>query len=181
MYQPNPSQEDSGTPVRNYVAAIIGCCFGTCCLLDVQDDSRLARQTLLGTRSPLRPTSQPSSNSLDGVPQHRNEQHAPLMKGQTSSSLAENIHQPVRARKRLAMSPEKSSTSTVSEEPESRLYDSEEDQCPTCLESYSSDNPKIETKCGHHYHLPCILGWMERSNGCPMCGRTLETLEDLQL
>ncbi|KAL2544150.1 RING/U-box superfamily protein [Forsythia ovata] len=45
----------------------------------------------------------------------------------------------------------------------------EEDVCPTCLEEYDSENPRIITKCDHHFHLSCILEWMERSDTCPVC------------
>ncbi|ONM34955.1 E3 ubiquitin-protein ligase At3g02290 isoform X1 [Zea mays] len=46
----------------------------------------------------------------------------------------------------------------------------DEDVCPTCLEEYTPDNPKIITKCCHHFHLGCIYEWMERSDTCPICG-----------
>ncbi|KAH9303020.1 hypothetical protein KI387_014603, partial [Taxus chinensis] len=49
------------------------------------------------------------------------------------------------------------------------LSSDEEDVCPTCLEEYDEENPKIITKCEHHYHLACILEWMERSDTCPVC------------
>lgn len=45
----------------------------------------------------------------------------------------------------------------------------EEDVCPTCLEGYDKENPRILTKCEHHFHLACILEWMERSDNCPVC------------
>ncbi|CAA2946073.1 probable E3 ubiquitin- ligase RHB1A [Olea europaea subsp. europaea] len=45
----------------------------------------------------------------------------------------------------------------------------EEDVCPICLEEYDVENPKLFTKCDHHFHLACILGWMERSDTCPVC------------
>lgn len=72
----------------------------------------------------------------------------------------------------------------------------EEDLCPTCLEGmlkqstdflihlefeilklqfripyaeYDAENPKMITKCDHHFHLACILEWMERSDTCPVC------------
>ncbi|KAL4586434.1 hypothetical protein LXL04_011070 [Taraxacum kok-saghyz] len=41
------------------------------------------------------------------------------------------------------------------------------------LEKYTSDNPKIVTKCSHHYHLGCILTWQERSEFCPVCSRVM--------
>ncbi|XP_020274955.1 probable E3 ubiquitin-protein ligase RHB1A isoform X2 [Asparagus officinalis] len=50
----------------------------------------------------------------------------------------------------------------------------EEDVCPTCLEEYDSENPRITTKCEHHFHLACILEWMERSNTCPVCDQIME-------
>jgi len=39
-----------------------------------------------------------------------------------------------------------------------------------CAE-YTPDNPKIITKCCHHFHLGCIYEWMERSDTCPICGK----------
>ncbi|CAL0314706.1 unnamed protein product [Lupinus luteus] len=49
----------------------------------------------------------------------------------------------------------------------------EEDVCPTCLEEYTEENPKIVTKCSHHFHLGCIYEWMERSDTCPVCGKEM--------
>ncbi|GAB2273889.1 hypothetical protein Dimus_008661 [Dionaea muscipula] len=47
----------------------------------------------------------------------------------------------------------------------------EEEECPICLEDYIVDNPKIVAQCEHHFHLSCILEWMERSGECPMCNQ----------
>ncbi|KAL8543601.1 hypothetical protein ACS0TY_004246 [Phlomoides rotata] len=49
----------------------------------------------------------------------------------------------------------------------------EEDVCPTCLEEYDTENPKMITKCDHHFHLSCILEWMERSDTCPVCDQEM--------
>ncbi|KAA8532872.1 hypothetical protein F0562_033011 [Nyssa sinensis] len=49
----------------------------------------------------------------------------------------------------------------------------DEDVCPTCLEEYTPENPKIITQCSHHYHLSCIYEWMERSENCPICGKVI--------
>ncbi|KAK6137376.1 hypothetical protein DH2020_028889 [Rehmannia glutinosa] len=49
----------------------------------------------------------------------------------------------------------------------------EEDVCPTCLEEYDAENPKMITKCDHHFHLACILEWMERSDTCPVCDQEM--------
>lgn len=58
----------------------------------------------------------------------------------------------------------------------SNVYTSSEDEdvCPTCLEEYTPENPKIITKCSHHFHLGCIYEWMERSESCPVCGKVME-------
>ncbi|GAB2216493.1 hypothetical protein Droror1_Dr00024267 [Drosera rotundifolia] len=55
------------------------------------------------------------------------------------------------------------------------VYSSSEDEdvCPTCLEEYTQENPKIMTKCSHHFHLGCIYEWMERSENCPVCGKVM--------
>lgn len=52
----------------------------------------------------------------------------------------------------------------------------EQDTCPTCLEGYDVGNPKVSTSCGHHFHLPCILMWMERSHCCPICRKTVNIM-----
>ncbi|CAA6662606.1 unnamed protein product [Spirodela intermedia] len=49
----------------------------------------------------------------------------------------------------------------------------EEDVCPTCLEEYDADNPRIIPKCQHHFHLSCIFEWMERSATCPICDQLM--------
>ncbi|XP_051132525.1 probable E3 ubiquitin-protein ligase RHB1A [Andrographis paniculata] len=53
------------------------------------------------------------------------------------------------------------------------LVTDEEDTCPTCLEEYDVENPKIMTKCNHHFHLSCILEWMELSDTCPICDQEM--------
>ncbi|EYU40357.1 hypothetical protein MIMGU_mgv1a020256mg [Erythranthe guttata] len=40
-------------------------------------------------------------------------------------------------------------------------------------EEYDEENPKITTRCNHHFHLSCILEWMERSDTCPICDQVL--------
>ncbi|XP_010558526.1 PREDICTED: E3 ubiquitin-protein ligase At3g02290-like isoform X2 [Tarenaya hassleriana] len=54
------------------------------------------------------------------------------------------------------------------------ILSEDEDVCPTCLEEYTLENPKIVTKCSHHFHLGCIYEWMERSENCPVCGKVME-------
>lgn len=53
----------------------------------------------------------------------------------------------------------------------------DEDVCPTCLDDYTPENPKITTRCSHHFHLGCIYEWLERSESCPICGQEMEFSE----
>ncbi|XP_060958089.1 E3 ubiquitin-protein ligase At3g02290-like isoform X1 [Cannabis sativa] len=48
-----------------------------------------------------------------------------------------------------------------------------DEECPTCLEEYTDENPRITTKCFHHFHLSCIYEWEQRSDRCPICNRVL--------
>jgi len=57
------------------------------------------------------------------------------------------------------------------------LTTAEEDNCPTCLEDYTDSNPKIDTKCGHTFHLSCILEWYERNPHCPICAERMDLNE----
>ncbi|KAG0448935.1 hypothetical protein HPP92_027559 [Vanilla planifolia] len=57
-------------------------------------------------------------------------------------------------------------------------FTEDEDVCPTCLEEYDAENPRIITKCKHHFHLSCILEWLERSNTCAICDKIME-VEDV--
>ncbi|XP_059446840.1 probable E3 ubiquitin-protein ligase RHB1A [Corylus avellana] len=72
--------------------------------------------------------------------------------------------------------PENTEADTTTCSPrKSRCHSSEEEEdvCPTCLEEYTPENPKIITHCSHSYHLSCIYEWMERSPKCPLCCRVL--------
>ncbi|XP_059641594.1 probable E3 ubiquitin-protein ligase RHB1A [Cornus florida] len=73
----------------------------------------------------------------------------------------------------LASTKEKSGELKKSGEPLVSAQEEEEDVCPTCLEEYDAENPKIITKCEHHFHLSCIFEWMERSNTCPVCDQEM--------
>ncbi|THU60249.1 hypothetical protein C4D60_Mb07t10650 [Musa balbisiana] len=43
--------------------------------------------------------------------------------------------------------------------------------------NYDTENPRIMTKCEHHFHLSCILEWMERSDTCAICNQNSRNLE----
>ncbi|GLT79692.1 hypothetical protein SLA2020_511720 [Shorea laevis] len=71
----------------------------------------------------------------------------------------------------LVLSPRKFEISKLNEPKVSKTE--EEDACPICLEEYDAENPKLITKCEHHFHLSCILEWMERSDTCPICDQEM--------
>ncbi|KAL1546398.1 putative E3 ubiquitin-protein ligase rhb1a [Salvia divinorum] len=73
----------------------------------------------------------------------------------------------------LPLSPRKTGLELLKSNPLTVAATDEEDVCPTCLEEYDSENPKIMTKCNHHFHLSCILEWMERSDTCPICDQEM--------
>ncbi|TYJ08844.1 hypothetical protein E1A91_A11G100100v1 [Gossypium mustelinum] len=71
----------------------------------------------------------------------------------------------------LLLSPRKPEVTNLIESKKSATE--EEDACPICLEEYDGENPKLSTKCEHHFHLSCILEWMERSDTCPICAQEM--------
>ena len=47
-------------------------------------------------------------------------------------------------------------------------------ECIICMEEFDSNNPEINTlcKCGvnrAHWHLMCLMQWLEKDNNCPVC------------
>jgi RING-H2 zinc finger domain len=42
------------------------------------------------------------------------------------------------------------------------------------LTAPTAENPKIESKCGHHFHLSCIFEWLNVRQTCPVCSRKME-------
>ena len=58
-----------------------------------------------------------------------------------------------------------------------------DNSCPTCFEEYEAENPKITLRCGHHFHLACILEWQEylavqsRDDTCPACDAPIDFQE----
>lgn len=45
----------------------------------------------------------------------------------------------------------------------------EENVCSICLDEFTDEDPSSETRCGHGYHLQCIMQWAQRSRECPLC------------
>jgi Ring finger domain len=55
----------------------------------------------------------------------------------------------------------------------------DEDSCLICLEEFTDDNPRIHLKCGHGYHLGCMLEWQERGRTeCPLCHAVSDSMLD---
>ncbi|KAJ4748466.1 RING/U-box superfamily protein [Rhynchospora pubera] len=120
---------------------------------------------------------------------HIQEESQPLRRNGSSSGTGNGADSTGSVKKRL---------STDSDEPSAKIHKSgsdkslaaklygsaylvtsseDEDVCPTCLEEYTEENPKIVAKCSHHFHLSCIYEWMERSDNCPVCGKEMEFCE----
>nr|CAI5820223.1 unnamed protein product [Callosobruchus analis] len=41
--------------------------------------------------------------------------------------------------------------------------------CVICSEFFNASSEVFVTKCGHVFHYPCLLSWLERSKTCPQC------------
>nr|GMC87314.1 probable E3 ubiquitin-protein ligase RHB1A [Ipomoea batatas] len=89
----------------------------------------------------------------------------------SDAKVQDNIE--LTAQKEVVDELEKSGELKKSNEPIVPSLQEEEDVCPTCLEEYDEENPKIITQCEHHFHLSCILEWMERSDTCPVCDQEM--------
>ena len=51
-------------------------------------------------------------------------------------------------------------------------------ECPVCCEELL--NTVIQTKCGHEFHIQCILKWLTHSKDCPLCREGLDVDEGLR-
>lgn len=47
-------------------------------------------------------------------------------------------------------------------------------QCSVCMEDFKLDEKVKQLPCDHHYHLDCIVPWLERHGTCPVCRKTLK-------
>lgn len=54
----------------------------------------------------------------------------------------------------------------------------EENVCSICLDEFTDEDPSAETRCGHGYHLQCIMQWAQRSRECPLCFEELGLTDD---
>lgn len=44
-----------------------------------------------------------------------------------------------------------------------------ENGCPVCQTDWCQDDKSVALPCDHHFHLDCILPWLERKHTCPVC------------
>ncbi|KAF3448589.1 hypothetical protein FNV43_RR09302 [Rhamnella rubrinervis] len=118
-----------------------------------------------------------SGNKGDGEVQTTNSDSVEAAGGNTQDSSAkceDLMESDCKAQTNFEVDTPKESEVELSKSVESIvLVTEEEDTCPTCLEEYDAENPKITTKCEHHFHLACILEWMERSDTCPVCDQEM--------
>ncbi|XP_054793868.1 E3 ubiquitin-protein ligase At3g02290-like [Prosopis cineraria] len=113
--------------------------------------------------SHLNEESEPLRGAVDG------DQESLNSGGKWNGSTCEDASQEYRSKSSVRFSSAKYATGA------GLVYASfeDEDLCPTCLEEYTEENPRILTKCNHHFHLSCIYEWMERSENCPVCGKVM--------
>jgi len=52
------------------------------------------------------------------------------------------------------------------------------DECPICLEDFTSESPAVFLGCGHAFHLHCIYEWLERSSNCAVCQTLVKGYDD---
>ncbi|XP_060674204.1 probable E3 ubiquitin-protein ligase RHB1A [Ziziphus jujuba] len=116
-------------------------------------------------------------NKVDGGVQTTNSDSVEAADGNNQDPLAkcEDLKESdCKAQTKCELDAEKDTEVEISKPVESVvLATEEEDGCPICLEEYDTENPKITTKCEHHFHLACILEWMERSDTCPVCDQEM--------
>jgi hypothetical protein len=55
---------------------------------------------------------------------------------------------------------------------EDHAHNAEIADCPICLDEWDS-KLVVKTHCGHTFHEPCVLTWLENSRQCPMCRTVL--------
>ena len=46
------------------------------------------------------------------------------------------------------------------------------DICSVCLEDFTNTADKTNLKCGHTFHVNCIINCLRKSNECPYCRDT---------
>ncbi|WAQ97044.1 RN181-like protein [Mya arenaria] len=51
----------------------------------------------------------------------------------------------------------------------------EEKKCPVCIGLFDEEDEVKELPCGHRFHSPCILPWLQKVNSCPLCRHELPT------
>lgn len=47
--------------------------------------------------------------------------------------------------------------------------DCDEDDCPVCLDRFSSGQSVMCLPCEHRFHRDCLTPWLERHSQCPVC------------
>uniref|UniRef100_A0A1I8A3T8 RING-type domain-containing protein n=1 Tax=Steinernema glaseri TaxID=37863 RepID=A0A1I8A3T8_9BILA len=47
-------------------------------------------------------------------------------------------------------------------------------QCTTCMDNLHEGDEVGRLNCGHMFHRPCIVPWLQRHNTCPVCRAKIE-------
>ncbi|KAH9261101.1 hypothetical protein BASA81_000805 [Batrachochytrium salamandrivorans] len=46
--------------------------------------------------------------------------------------------------------------------------------CAVCLETFAVEDEAKKLPCGHLFHAPCVLPWLQQKNTCPVCRKSVE-------
>lgn len=193
MWQP-PGEQNAGGSLASGLLQCLDCLARCLCCLGPENHDREGGQRLLSTQGEhmaIEASASPPPR-LPSASEHR-----PLLKGQTPSSSSQPASSPPmpqpffpplprpkhrRGGSGSGSSPEGGSPKAAAAAAGGKhrkgskqdLGEEEEDICPTCLDPYTEDNPKVLTRCGHAFHLPCLYEWLERSETCPVCERPMQ-------
>ncbi|CAH8275611.1 unnamed protein product [Arabidopsis lyrata] len=152
----------------------MGCC---CCLPSIPESSRTIDEHVPLSRAPPSSLSNAYTSPLSPpIPlafTNRNLQTSPPKLPRTQSNSSEASP----GLTQVVPEKEKWHVDDITDFELKKQYREAIDECPICLEEYEIENPKLLTKCGHDFHLACILEWMERSEACPVCDKEIAITE----
>ena len=87
-----------------------------------------------------------------------------------NSDINERVNRSIDIINDISMSrPDWSITPGVNENRESKLKPLDRMLCSICVTDIEENQGRYTTRCGHSYHLECILPWFARKTSCPIC------------
>ena len=51
----------------------------------------------------------------------------------------------------------------------------DDSRCCICLENLTGKygDARVRVNCGHHFHATCLTSWLETSDACPLCRKSV--------